>query len=232
VHHQDRHGDLLEVGGKIGLGESNDAIVMRLRAAYHALPPPILDDGLGGFGARAVVAIEGTRRDVAIELRAIGRDLRLESVKDFFGKAARVGRCPHHQRWDRADYGRLRHPALAVSREVVHHLAAAGGMADVNGVLQIEMRGQRRQVIRIVIHVVAIARLSRSAVAAAVVSYDAIAVVKKEQHLRVPVVGRQRPTMAEYDGLTLAPVLVENLNAVFRFDGIHVDDFVLLARGP
>jgi hypothetical protein len=63
-------------------------------------------------------------------------------------------------------------------------------------------------------------------------SYDAIAVAKKEQHLRVPVVGRQRPTMTEHDSLTLAPVLVENLNAVFRFDGIHVDDFVLLARGP
>src|SRR3954470_20770752 len=89
------------------------------------------------------------------------------------------------------------------------------------------MRGQRRQVICIVIHVVAIAGLSRSAVTAAVVSYDAIAVVKKEQHLRVPVVGRQWPTMAEDDGLTLAPVLVENLDAAFGFDGVHMDDFIL-----
>src|SRR4051794_12630923 len=92
------------------------------------------------------------------------------------------------------------------------------------------MRNQRRQVIRIVIHVVAIAGLSRPAVAAPVMSYDAIAVVEEEQHLRVPIVGRQRPTMAEHDRLTLAPILVENLDAVFRFDGIHLDDFVLLAR--
>ena len=77
------------------------------------------------------------------------------------------------------------------------------------------MRNQRRQVIRIVIHVVAIAGLSRPAVAAPVMSYDAIAVVEEEQHLRVPIVGRQRPTMAEHDRLTLAPILVENLDAVF-----------------
>src|SRR5207302_8854927 len=82
-----------------------------------------------------------------------------------------------------------------------------------------------------VIHVMAMAGLSRPAVAASVMSYDAIAVVEEEQHLRVPVVGRQWPTMAEHDRLTLAPVLVENLNAVFGFDGIHVNDFVLPARG-
>ena len=53
---------------------------------------------------------------------------------------------------------RLRHPALAVAREVVHHLAAAGGMADMDGVLQVEMRGHRREVVGVVIHVVAVGR--------------------------------------------------------------------------
>ena len=70
-------------------------------------------------------------------------------------------------------------------------LAAAGGMANVNSILQIEMRGQRGQVIGIVIHVVTVAHLSGSAVPAAVMSDDAIAVLEKKQHLRVPVIGRQ-----------------------------------------
>ena len=95
--------------------------------------------------------------------------------------------------------------------QVVHHLAAAGRMADVNGVLQIEMRRHRREVVGIVIHVVAVAGLGGSAMAAAVMGDDAIAVIEEEQHLRVPVVGRQRPAVAEHDGLTLAPVLVEDL---------------------
>jgi len=92
-------------------------------------------------------------------------------------------------------------------------------MADVNGVLQIEMRRQSRKVVHIVIHVVAVTGLGRSAVAAAVMGYDAIAVIEEEKHLRVPVIGRQRPAMAEHDGLTFAPVLVEDLNAILGRDG-------------
>ena len=78
---------------------------------------------------------------------------------------------------------------------IVHHFAAAGGMADMDGVLQIEMRGQSREVVGIVIHVVAVAGLAGPAMAAAVMGDDAIAVIEEEQHLRVPVVGRQRPAM-------------------------------------
>src|SRR6266849_6564712 len=61
---------------------------MRLGAAHHALAPPILDDRLRGFGPRPVVAMERTRRKVAIKLRAIGGELHLKSVKDFFGQAS------------------------------------------------------------------------------------------------------------------------------------------------
>ena len=45
------------------------------------------------------------------------------------------------------------------------------------------------EIIGIVIHVVAVARLGRSAVAAAVMSYYAIALIEEEEHLRVPVIG-------------------------------------------
>src|SRR5882762_4361304 len=72
------------------------------------------------------------------------------------------------------------------------------------------------------IHVMAAADLGGAAMAAPVMGYDAIAVLEEEQHLRVPIIGRQRPAMAEHDGLTFAPVLVEDLNAVFGGDGAHV----------
>src|SRR5216683_1191633 len=105
--------------------------------------------------------------------------------------------------------------------QVVRHLAAAGGVTDMHGILQVEMRCKSRKIGGIMIHVVTVARLRGPAVAAAVMGDDAIAVTQEEQHLRVPVICRQRPSMAEHDGLTLSPVLVEDLNAVLGRDRRH-----------
>src|SRR4029077_18119848 len=60
MHHQHRDINLFQGFGEIGLRERDDAVVMRLRTAHHALAPPVLDDGLRGLGARPVVAIERT----------------------------------------------------------------------------------------------------------------------------------------------------------------------------
>jgi hypothetical protein len=49
---------------------------------------------------------------------------------------------------------------------MVHHLAATGRMADVNCVLEIEVCRQRGQVVGVVVHVVAVAGLSGSPLAA------------------------------------------------------------------
>ena len=57
---------------------------------------------------------------------------------------------------------------------------------------------------------------------APVVGDDAVAVLQEEQHLGVPVVGRQRPAVAEDDRLARAPVLVEDLCPVGRGDRAHV----------
>ena len=46
---------------------------------------------------------------------------------------------------------------------------AAGRMADVNGVLEIEVCGHRREVAGVVVHVVAVARLGGPPVAAPVI---------------------------------------------------------------
>ncbi len=90
-----------------------------------------------------------------------------------------------------------------------------------DGVLEVEMRGERGKVVGVVIHVVAVGDLRRATVAAAVMGDDAVAVRDEEQHLRVPVVGRERPAMAEHDRLARAPILVEDLDAVFGGDGGH-----------
>src|SRR5438874_3348492 len=83
------------------------------------------------------------------------------------------------------------------------------------------MRRQSRQVVGVMIHVMAPAGLGGAAVTSSVMGDDAIAVLEEEQHLRVPIIGRQRPAMAEHDGRTFAPILVEDLNAVLGGDRAH-----------
>src|SRR5882672_6934776 len=85
-------------------------------------------------------------------------------------------------------------------------------------------------VVGVVIHVMAVAGLGGAAMAASVMGYDAIAVLDEEQHLRVPIIGRQRPAVAEHDGLTFSPVLVEDLNAVFCGDRVHVEPLLTVVR--
>ena len=62
----------------------------------------------------------------------------------------------------------------------IYDLTTAGRMTDVNGVLQIEMGSHRREIIGVVIHVMAISRLRRSAVAAPVMSNHAVTLIDKE----------------------------------------------------
>src|SRR5947208_16219437 len=101
--------------------------------------------------------------------------------------------------------------------QIMRHLAAAGGMTNLHGVLPIKMRGSSRKVGGIVIHVMALARLGGPAVASSVMGDDAIAVFEEEQHLRVPVIGRQRPTMAEDDGLSFAPIFIIDVDVCSVF---------------
>src|SRR2546429_7561913 len=105
--------------------------------------------------------------------------------------------------------------------QIMNHLAAAGGVPDVHRIPQVEVRGQRREIVCIVVHVVPLACLRGAAVTTAVMRDHAIAAIHEEHHLPVPVICRQWPAMAEDDGLSLAPVLVEDLNAVLRLDFAH-----------
>src|SRR6059058_2339629 len=91
VHDEGRHVDDLQVLGEVGLREGSDAVVMRLRAAHHALAPPVLDHGLGHLRARPVVVVEWAARELPIELRAVGGELLPEAVKHLERQATRIG---------------------------------------------------------------------------------------------------------------------------------------------
>jgi hypothetical protein len=64
-----------------------------------------------------------------------------------------------------------------VSGDVVHNLAATGGVPDVDGVLEIEMGSQRSQVVGLVVHVVTVAGLRGASVPAPIMGDDAVAVL-------------------------------------------------------
>src|SRR5439155_10915668 len=115
--------------------------------------------------------------------------------------------------------------------QIMHHLAATGGMTDMYRILQVEMRGHRCEIVGIVVHVVPVAGLRRPAVTAPVMRDDTVAASHEEHHLRIPVICREWPAMAENDGLPLSPILVEDLNAVLRLDFAHgVLSFALAGR--
>src|SRR5438046_1881425 len=81
-------------------------------------------------------------------------------------------------------------------------------MADVNRILEVEMIGDGLQVVGIVIHIVAVAGLCRATMSAPISCNDAETFADEKKHLRVPVVGRQRPAVTEDDGLSFAPVFI------------------------
>ena len=108
--------------------------------------------------------------------------------------------------------------------DVVRRLAAAGGVADMDGVPQIEMLDHGGDIGGVVVHVVAVADLARAAMAAPVMRDDAVALADEVEHLGVPVVRAQRPAVMEDDGLRVprTPVLVEDLDAVPGGDRAHL----------
>ncbi len=125
---------------------------------------------------------------------------------------------------------RLGYTAFAVARDIMHDLAAAGRMADMNGIFQVEMRDHRREIVGVMVHVVAIRNLAGAAMPAPVMSNHAIALAQEEQHLGVPVIRGQWPAMTEYDRLPLAPILVEDFDAVLCGDRRHCDVSLALNR--
>src|SRR5262249_55612484 len=101
--------------------------------------------------------------------------------------------------------------------------AAARGVPDMDGVLEPEVVCDRSQVGGVMVHIVPAVHLGGAAVAAPVVSDHPVAAIAEEQHLGVPIVGRERPTVAEHNGIAVAPILVEDLDPVLGLDGGHAE---------
>jgi hypothetical protein len=91
-------------------------------------------------------------------------------------------------------------------------------VSDENGIVQIEVVHEPRQVVGIRVHVVAVPRLARTAVAAAVVRDAPIPARSEKVHLIFERVGRQGPSMAKDHGPPGfdAPILIVDLASVFR----------------
>src|ERR1700756_960753 len=196
---------------------------MRLGASHHALAPPVPDHGLRWRCARPVVAIEGTTREIEIELRAVRCELSAKVVEYFDGQAARIGLRFQHQWRYGTDENQLGRALPAIARNIARGLSAAGGMTNVNGIAKIKLFDDRRYVGCVVIHVVAIADRGRTTVTATIMGDDTITLADEEEHLGVPVVGAQRPTMVENNWLggLRPPIFVEDLHAIPGRNGGH-----------
>jgi hypothetical protein len=96
----------------------------------------------------------------------------------------------------------------------MHYLSAASRMTDVNRILQFEMIGDGLQIVSIMIHVMAIPGLRRATMSAPVGCYDAETFAKEEKHLRVPIICRERPSVAENDRLTGSPIFIIDLDVL------------------
>jgi hypothetical protein len=92
-----------------------------------------------------------------------------------------------------------------------------------DGIAQIERVGQRDDIGDIAVHVVTARRLGRTAMPAAVMRDNTIALLDEEHHLRVPVIRAERPAVVEHDDgrIHVAPVLVEDFGLVDGGDERH-----------
>src|SRR5262245_39310788 len=170
-------------------------------------------------------AVEGTAREIEVELCAVRRVFLPQAIQNLDGHATRIGGRLDHKRRYGPDQRQLGDPAvlLAVAGDVPGRFAAAGGVADVDGIPQIEVLHHRGSIRGVVVHVVTIAHLARPAMATAVMRDDAIALLHEVEHLGVPVVGAEWPPMMEDDGLSGpgSPVLVVDRRAILDCDRAH-----------
>ncbi len=192
-----RHVDLLQVLGEIRFGKRLDAEVGRGKPRHHSLQPERLTHAFGDLRARPVVAVE-RQAEILPELRAIS-----EHIRRGLPSNASIGSPPGlavvfniNGGTAPISYG-FGDALRAVPADVAGHFAAARGVAHVNGVLQIERLDQRRKVVGVGVHVVAVPRLARPAMAATVMGDATVAARGQEEHLVLECVRGERPAVAE-----------------------------------
>src|SRR4029078_7680556 len=103
------------------------------------------------------------------------------------------------QRRHSANDRRLRHALVAMTSEITHHLAAAGRVADVDRILEVEMIRDGLQIVGIVVHVVPVAGLSRATMSTPVSRNDAETFAEEKKHLRVPIIRREMTAVTAHN---------------------------------
>src|SRR6202011_1006455 len=98
----------------------------------------------------------------------------------------------------------------AVTGNVAGDFAAAGRVADVDRLFQVQLRNELGEVVGVVVHVIAVPGLARAAVAAAIVGNASIPMRSQEKHLVFEGIRGERPAVAEDHRLSLTPILVIN----------------------
>src|SRR3989440_9424943 len=220
VDDQGRNVELLEVLRHVRLGEGLDAVECAFETDLHRPQPERVPEALRHLGARPVGAVEGGA-EILVELRAVRADAGADLVERLDWRAAWIGLRLQHQWRHRAYQHGLGQARGAVAADVAGHLTAAGGMADQHRLVQIERVEERRQIVSVGVHVVTVPGLAGSPMAATVMGDRAIAMGGHEDQLVVPIVGIERPAVAEDDGLPRAPVLVIDMGAVLCGDRAH-----------
>jgi hypothetical protein len=172
-----------------------------------------------------MIACDGLAPGIDIEPRTVGGELPAQIVEYLDRQTAGIGRSLHHDRRHGADQHQLGDPpmTLAVLCDVARCLTTAGRVANMHRAPQVEMLNHCGGVSGVVIHVMMIANLRGSTMAAPIMGDDPIACVQEVEHLRVPIIGTQRPTMMENErlGVLGTPILVEDLNAILGGNTAH-----------
>jgi hypothetical protein len=108
-------------------------------AGLLALEPEDVADDLGHVGVGPVGAVEGPVGKVPVELRGLSGQGGPGLVEDLDRLAVGVRLGLQHQRRYRAHKDGLGHPGSAVAPDVAGDLPAAGGVADQDGIPQVEL---------------------------------------------------------------------------------------------
>ena len=98
-------------------------------------------------GGTGPVGTKERRADVLKELRAVGMEALTDAIEHLHRHTTGVRAGLQHQRRDRSDEHRLRHPLCSVAANVAGDFAAAHRVTDEDRVFQIKLVDQLREVI-------------------------------------------------------------------------------------
>lgn len=108
-----------------------------------------------------------------------------------------------------------------MATDVASHFAATRREAHEGHFSEIEVLDQRREIVGVRVHLVALRGLARSTVTTTIVGDAAKPSRREQEHLALPAVRAERPAMTEDHHRARAPVFGVKLRSVLRRQGGH-----------